>query len=158
MNDSQRIAELIDLLELLYQKLSAFEKELIISDSVSKKFELKQQIKREILPNIRTYEAEYWSRYPVESIVISEQEAAQHLYQVENAVTTMEQASASSYPTALVPLLEEIRDRLNEDKSASAKLKLALPLVPAIATYEVELETSKAMQQAWNSLKNWIRN
>lgn len=157
MNDSQRADELLDLLDLLYQKLGMFDRELVISNSAPAKFELNQRIKREILPSIRAYEAEYWSLYPVEEIVVPEQDAERHLQQIENAVAEIEQASVSRYPAGLVPLLEDVHTKLSENKPPSAKLKVAIPLIPAIATYEFELETGNAMQQAWNSLKNWIR-
>jgi hypothetical protein len=65
MSDRARLNDLKDILELLYEKLGEFERELIISSSKPANFELKQRIKPEILPDIRKYEAEYWELYPL---------------------------------------------------------------------------------------------
>ena len=74
MSDRQRLADLKKLLDLLYEKLGAYQKELIINYDLDVQFKLKQRIKREILPQIHKYEREYWELYPQEDIVISEQE------------------------------------------------------------------------------------
>jgi len=152
-----RLVELANVLELLYQKLAAFEKELALSSSPLVKFEMKQRIIQEIWPSIRRYESEYWSLYPPEAIVIPDSTAERYLRQIEFAVVSIEQTSSANYPPGLVPLLQDIRAKLGEDKSASAKLKIALPLIPAIASYELELDTAKVMQEAWTSIKSWIR-
>ncbi|MGL5942563.1 MAG: hypothetical protein ACRC2S_19740 [Waterburya sp.] len=70
------------------------------------KFELKQRIKREILPNIRKYETEYWKLYPHEAIIISDEEAETQLVRVEEAVTSIEQIPFSTYPSELISLLQ----------------------------------------------------
>ncbi|MEM8612490.1 MAG: hypothetical protein AAGF93_10765 [Cyanobacteria bacterium P01_H01_bin.105] len=158
MDDHQRLADLKDLLELLYEKLGEFEKDLIINANQSAKFEMKQRIKREVLPDIRRYETEYWNLYPSESIIVSSQDAETHLSQIEKAVWDIEHIPSTKYPEALMPLLKEIRDLLDEDdKSASAKLKVALPLIPSIASYELEMNTEKVMYQVWKSLIRLIR-
>ena len=74
MSDRSRLNDLKDILDLLYEKLGNFEKELIISGSKPANFELKQRIKREIFPNIRKYETEYWKLYQQETIIISDKE------------------------------------------------------------------------------------
>ena len=130
---------------------------MIISDSESTNFELRQRIKREILPDIRKYETEYWELYPQEAIIISDEEAKTQLVKVEEAVASIEQISSSTYPLELIALLQEIRDKLDEDKAASAKLKVVIPLIPAMASYELEMETEGLMYQAWKKLKGLVR-
>ncbi|WP_040483886.1 hypothetical protein [Lyngbya aestuarii] len=49
MSDRQRLADLKDNLDILYEKLGSFQKELIISASEPIRFELKQRIKREMV-------------------------------------------------------------------------------------------------------------
>ena len=105
MIDRQRLADLEENLELLYEKLGEFQRELILSANASAKFELKQRIKREVLPSIRRYEKEYWELYPVEAIVISEEEAEGKLVQVEQAVQSIELISHDQYPQELMPAL-----------------------------------------------------
>ena len=150
----QRLADLEDLLELQYEKLGEFEKDLALNASTPAKFELKQRIKREILPDIRRYEQEYWELYPMEDFVIPEDEAASQLVQVGQAVTSLEQVSSAQYPPEMFALLQEIRARLDGlERSASAKLKVAIPLIPAIASYELEMDTEGLMYKAWRKLK-----
>ena len=157
MSDIQRLEDLEGLLELLYEKLGEFERELIVNASTPAKFELKQKIKREILPNIRRYEAEYWELYPTEAISISDEEAKTQLVKVEEAVTCIEQIPSSDYPLELVSLLQDIRDKLEEqDKMASAKLKVVIPLIPAIASYELEMGTEGLMYRTWKKLKGLV--
>ena len=158
MGNCNRLNDLRDILDLLYEKLGEFEKELIISSSKPANFELKQRIKRETLPAIRQYETEYWELYPKEAIIISDEEAQTQLAIVEEAVASIEQIASSTYPSALISLLEEIRDKLEEqDKAASAKLKVVIPLIPAIASYELEMETEGLMYEAWKKIKGMIR-
>ena len=157
MSDRIRLNDLKDILELLYEKLGAFEKRLIISDSEPANFELKQRIKREILPDIRKYETEYWELYPQEAIVISDEEAETQLVKVEEAVTSIEQIPSSNYPLELISLLQEIRDKLDDNQAASVKLKLVIPLIPAIASYELEIETEGLMYKAWKKIKGMVR-
>jgi len=114
MSDRQRLVDLKELLELLYEKLGDFERELIVTASTPAKFELKQRIKREILPSLRQYEAEYWELYPQEAILISDEEAASQLVKVEQAVGAIERIPQSEYPPELIPLLQEIRAKLDE--------------------------------------------
>lgn len=158
MSDRQRLADLEDILKILYEQLGEFEQELIISSSKPAKFELKQRIKREILPNIRRYEAEYWELYPKEAIIISDEEAASQLVKVEQAVESIDRISLTFYPPELIPLLQDIRAELEEqNKAASAKLKVVLPLIPMIASYELEIETEGLMYKTWESIKRLVR-
>ncbi|MGB3640700.1 MAG: hypothetical protein WBA39_24460 [Rivularia sp. (in: cyanobacteria)] len=150
MNNQARLNDIEEILEMLYEKLGSFQKRLIFSDSQSAKFELKQQIKREILPDIRKYETEYWELYPQEAIIISDEEAEKQLVKVEQAVDSIEKTTSDKYSSELIPLLHTIRDKLdNQDKAASAKLKLVLPLIPALASYELELETQGLLSKVF---------
>ncbi len=158
VGDHQRLADLKELLELLYEKLGEFERELIVTSSTNAKFELKQRIKREILPNIRRYEREYWELYPREAIVISDEEAETQLAKVEQAVESIERIPPAEYPPELLPLLQDIRAKLEDlDKAASAKLKVALPLIPAITSYELEMDTEGFMYKTWKAIKKLVR-
>jgi hypothetical protein len=158
MSDYDRLNDLKDILDLLYEKLGEFEKELMMSSSKPANFELKQRIKREILPNIRKYETEYWELYPQEAIIISDEEAETQLVKVEQAVVSIENISSITYPSELISLLQEIRYKLEkQDKAASAKLKVVLPLIPAIASYEMEIGTEGLMYKTWEKIKKIVR-
>ncbi|MBD2607347.1 hypothetical protein H6G81_23160 [Scytonema hofmannii FACHB-248] len=158
MSDYDRLNDLKDILDLLYEKLGEFEKELMMSSSKPANFELKQRIKREILPNIRKYETEYWELYPQEAIIISDEEAETQLIKVEQAVVSIENIPSITYPSELISLLKEIRYKLEkQDKAASAKLKVVLPLIPAIASYEMEIGTEGLMYKTWEKIKKIVR-
>ena len=79
MSDRNRLNDLKDILELLYEKQGEFEKELVISSNKPSNFELKQRIKREILPSILKYETEYWELYPQNAIIVSDRDAETQL-------------------------------------------------------------------------------
>jgi hypothetical protein len=158
MSARPRLADIKEILELLYEKLGEFEKDLIIRDSTPAKFELKHKIKREILPDIRRYEAEYWELYPIETIIISNEEAETQLAQLEQAVESIERIPQTEYPAQLIPLLQDIRAKLDEgDKAASAKLKVTLPLIPLLASYELEMDTEGVMYKTWKTIKRLVR-
>jgi hypothetical protein len=157
MSDRARLSDLKEILDLLYEKLGEFQKALVLRDSDSAKFELKQRIKREILPDIRRYEREYWEIFSTETIVISEDEAVVQLVKVEQAVEFIERIPNSEYPPELLLLLQEIRAKLDDlDRSASAKLKVSLPLIPMIASYELEMDTEGVMYKTWKSIARFL--
>lgn len=156
MYNYTRLNDLKDILNLLYEKLGKFEKDLIISSSQPANFELNQRIKREILPSIRKYEAEYWELYPQEAIIISDEEAEKQLVKVEQAITSIQEIPSSNYPLKLISLLQEIRDKLDEKKTPSAKLKVVIPLLPTVASYELEIGTEGLMYETWKKIKKMV--
>ena len=57
-----------------------------------------------------------------------------------------------------MPLLQDIKAKLeNLDHAASAKLKVVLPLIPAIASYELEMATEGFMYKVWQAIKEFVR-
>jgi hypothetical protein len=145
--NQQRQRDLEELLELLYEKRADFEKKLIIADGVSQEFSLKQQLKRDILPKIQKYEAEYWELMTQDAVFVydeDEEAAEESLRDVEAAVKDIERNSP--LPTEVVEILRQIRDKLNEpQKPASTKLKATLNLIPAILSFDIELDASNIL-------------
>lgn len=158
MNDHQRLQDLQEILDLLYSQLGEYQKELIVNANPDIQFQLKQRIKKKILPQMRQYEREYWEIYPTENIKISNEEAESQLTQIEQALDLIESIEPNKFPQELISLLKDIRTKLEEsDKAASAKLKLALPLIPAIASYELEMDTEEFMYKVWQSIKKILK-
>ncbi|NEP55865.1 MAG: hypothetical protein F6K31_02430 [Symploca sp. SIO2G7] len=158
MSAQQRLADLEELFDLLDEQLGLYQKELLINLNPDVQFQIKQRIKRKILPQMRQYEREYWELYPQEAILFSDEEAKTQLAQVEQAVESIERISPAEYSPEMVSLLQEIRAKLEEsDKAASAKLKVVLPLIPAIASYELEMDTEGFMYKVWKSIKELVR-
>jgi hypothetical protein len=151
--NQQRLEPLAKNLELLYEKLADFEQDLILSYSTGQKFSLKQKIKREILPDIQKYEAEYWDLMTQDAIFVYDEQAAEDsLRDVEASVKEVE--VTPSLPEDVVELLKQIRDILNTPKKrASAKLKLALPLIPSILSYDIEIDTSKKLYKVMDRVR-----
>jgi len=150
-----RIEHLEELLEIEYEKLAEFEKELAITSSAPQKFELRQRLKREVLPNLRSHEVEYAQLLAQRSDIasISPQQAETSIVEVQRAFTRIEQLPAP-LPEDLTRLLTEVRDKLNEPgKTAAAKLKVTLPIIPLIASYEMELDTENLLTNAWRGIR-----
>lgn len=155
--NQQRLSDLQELLDLLYEKLGMFEQELAMSDGASK-IALKQRIKREILPSIRNYETEYWDLLPQGATLLSEPEAEAALVEIDRAVNSISVVDNSDYPPKMLDLLTEIRDKLNAlDQSAAAKLKVTLPIIPMLASYELEMDTEGVLTKVMRSIRKKIK-
>lgn len=158
--NQQRLEALEEILELEYEKLGEFQKEIAMIASAPAKFELKQRLKREVIPEIRKYEAEYGELLSqqvqeVKAVVISDAEAESAITEVVQAVQQIEIQAAENYPEELIRLLTELREKLDDPgKSAAAKLKVALPIIPLVASYELEMDTEAFMTKAWRKVKS----
>ncbi len=112
------------------------------------------------MPKIRRYEREYWSLLSIESVVIPENKAQEAITKLESAVTVFESEIVSdndNYSPEIISLLQEIKaDLNNSSKTASAKLKVTLPLIPMIASYELEADTEGLVYEAWKFIKRIV--
>jgi CheY-like chemotaxis protein len=148
-----RLMQLKDLIQLDYEKLLAFEKELTIAADVGAKFEVRQRIASEILPALQRHETEYAdllaSTAPVGAI--PEAEAQTLLDQISSAADSLQGEIPDGSPSARA--LKDLIAQLSKPGTASAKLKLTLPLIPLIASYEITLETAGLMMRAWSGVK-----
>jgi hypothetical protein len=157
MSNYKRLNELEEILDLLYEKLGDFQKELVTSASPGIQFELKQRIRKEILPSIRSYESEYWQTYPEEEIYFSEEESNSQLLKINSAIESISKLSSSELSSQMIYLLQDIQSKLAKEKTASGKLKVAIPLIPMIASYELEVATEGYMYRTWVALKKLLR-
>ena len=154
---NQRLDHLEDLIRIQYDKLHEFERELVISSNLSTRFEAKQRIATEILPSLQRHEIEYGELLDETVTVetIPETKAHALLEQVANAAVSLEGKLPGASPEA--GALEILKEELSKEGSASAKLKLTLPIIPLIASYEVTLETARLMTRAWRGIKSLLR-
>jgi len=89
---------------------------------------------------------------------IPEPQAQMLVAEVVAAVAKADEQKPSNAPQEMVRLLGEIRDKLNEPgKSASAKLKLSLPIIPLISSYEMELDTEGVLTAAWRKARDFFK-
>ncbi|MCT7965365.1 hypothetical protein NG799_03330 [Laspinema sp. D1] len=147
--NQQRLKDLQDNLDLLDEKLGMFEQELIICANANQKFEVKQRIKKEIIPQIERYETEFWGIITTQDPGVVFENADEHtvtevLTSIQSAVTAIKRVNSSNSSNELMEILRDIQAKLNQpEASASAKLKGTIPLVPGLLSYEVELDTEK---------------
>lgn len=153
----QRMEALEDVLEIEYAKLGEFQRVLAISASAPEKFQLRETIKREVLPDIRKYEMEYAAlladHTDLDSVAPAEAEnVAAELVQ---AVKHVQSLPDPNRPEEISRLLVDIQRKLDEPgKVAAAKLKVSLPIIPLIASYEMEIDTEGMLVTAWRRVKS----
>ena len=155
--DEDRLSRVKELLAIQYEKLSEFEKAIELADGPSQRIALRQQLKRNLLPSLREREREYASllahNVSVESLPAAEaQELVSDLTVASNRVASY---SSDGAPKEVLELLREMKEKLDEPgKSAAAKLKVVLPIVPLIASYELELDTENFVVKIWHKVRN----
>lgn len=157
----QRLNSLEKILEIEYEKLSEFQSEISMLAPSPTKTALKQRIKREIIPDIRKYEAEYGEILfkSSDASLVPQNEAEETLAEVVQVVEHIEVLPPETYPREMLELLREIREKLDEPgKTAAAKLKVALPIIPMLASYEMEMDTEATLIRVWQQVKSLFRD
>ncbi len=157
----QRLDSLDEILQIQYERLGEFQKELSFSSSANANFELNQRIKREIIPDIRKYELEYGlilAEALQEAFVVSETDAENALVCVAQGVEHLATAQTGSSSEELTRLLQQLHEMLNDPgKTAQAKLKVALPVIPLLVSYELEMDTEAFLINTWRGIKRLLR-
>lgn len=155
----RRLQELEELLDIEYEKYHEFEKEISLSDGASR-ITLKQRFKRDVMPRLHTLEQEYAEMLVagVPTAQIPEAEANALVSELAEATDTILQTAPANAPQEMVRLLGEIKSELSEPKeAASAKLKVSLPLIPTICSYEMEIETAGLMKRIWRKGRDFFK-
>ena len=155
-----RMAQLEDLLDIEYEKLHEYDRAISLAAGLDQKIALRQQIKRELAPRLQQLELEYGELLAsgVSAETISESDANGLLTDLTIAAAKAEGTIQGKAPAEMLKLLNEIRAKLKEPgKSATAKLKISLPIVPMIARYELELDTESFMTQAWQKVRDFFK-
>jgi hypothetical protein len=158
----QRLKDLEKLLKILYKKLAVLEEELAIRASAIDKLELVYRI-RETRIEILKKEAEnekLRSKEIDEILEVSDVDANKAIVQVTQGIKHIEKISPEHYPDpeTLYLLLKELHKILNySGKTAQAKLKLSLPIIPLLASYELEMDTEAFLVEVWSAIKSMVR-
>lgn len=76
---------------------------------------------------------------------------------IESSISSISTIPKSELSSQLIYLLQDIQLKLKQEKTASGKLKVVIPLIPMIASYELEVETEGYMYKTWMALKRLIR-
>lgn len=153
----QRIRDLEELLEIEYAKVNDFQKELAITASAAAKFELRQRLKRDVLPDIRKHEVEYAELLAESTNVASvpAEQAEATTAELAHAVEYVKSLPDPNRPEEITRLLADIRRKLDDPgKVAAAKLKVTLPIIPLIVSYEMEMDTEGVLASVWRRMKS----
>lgn len=166
MNDAKlvrnmkRIRNSEEVIEILYGRLHEFEKRMVSTANVAERFSLRQRIHDEIIPDIRKRNKEYADLLVglTDSANLPSEESETILEEVVEAIDVAEKEAPKNTPQKMLQLLKEIKEKLNEPgKSAAAKLKLSLPIIPIISAYELELDTENFLTNVWRKVTNLFR-
>ena len=140
-----RLADVQNNLNMLYEQLSGKEKALLLAEE-SEKTRIEQQI-RLTWERIHHYEHEY-------TRTLSQQVKRQALPETVAETVTAELVDEIEVLTPLQQgdnvktLLQQILQELQKpDSPASAKLKVAIPLIPNVVSYELEGDTESVVRR-----------
>ncbi len=161
MNVDRRFSDLEKILTLRYETLGEVERDLVMTTDPFAKAAIKQRLREEVLPGIRQYENEYWRLLAqvADNYSPSVDKIEDAIIQINQEVNRIEVEQAGNYPDELMHLLLEIRDKLNTPNlPAAAKMKLALPLIPGILGYEVELDTEATIRRIFQPVRRLFGN
>jgi hypothetical protein len=162
-NNLKRINDLADLVRLQYDKLYTFERRLAVVSDVSQEFELQHRIRHDILPPLRRHEAELAALLSSTATkTIPEDEAAtlvdKMLEEASVLRATFPNLHSNLDSARAVSKLEDELTKLEHELTkpgipASTKLKISLPLIPLVVTYEIEIGTNYLMLNVWERIK-----
>ena len=157
----KRLVQLEENLEIDYEKLDEFQKELTLSASATQKFELEQRIKRDVLRSIHRNETEYFNLLNQEAgaFDIPEQQASQAIAEITSHIAEITTDENKNYPPEVLGILREILTILNTSgQSPGAKLKATLPILPPMISYEVEIHTPSSLRKIRQILARPFKN
>jgi hypothetical protein len=160
MDSKQRLADLEKILDSLYETLGKAQNRGAYANDIFEKDGINQRLRKEVLPEIRKYEEEYRSLLAEEAsdCQVDEVAASHAIVKVVQEVELI-QSQPNQYPNDLMRKLQEILDKLNEQQTpAAAKLKAALPLIPGIMSYELELDTEISLKRVFEGIRQLLRN
>ena len=159
MDSQQRLADLENILDSLYETLGEAQKRRAYANDIFEKNSIKQRLRREVLPEIRKYEEEYWSLLAEEArnCQVDEVAANNAIVKVVEEVKLI-QSQPNQYPDEFMQKLQKILDKVNEPQTpAAGKLKAALPLIPGIMSYELELDTEISLKRVFGGIKKHFK-
>ena len=145
---SDRIQPIFENLQLLYEQLDAAEKAAIREVNAISRKKYEQEIRDTLLPDVRKYEQQY-------AIALSQQVKKQDPILEPIAATIVGELVDEIEMIQPIAKTDEMRSMLQEilvelrksDVPASAKLKIAIPIIPNVVTYELEGDTETVVRR-----------
>ncbi|MEG3967319.1 hypothetical protein QUA00_06765 [Microcoleus sp. T2B6] len=158
MNSKQRLADLENILDSLYETLGEAQKRRAYANDIFEKNSIKQRLRREVLPEIRKYEEEYWSLLAEEPPDCVDEVAASHAIVKVVEEVKLIQSQPNQYPDEFMQKLQKILDKVNEPQTpAAGKLIATLPFIPGIMSYELELDTEISLKRVFAGIKKLLK-
>jgi hypothetical protein len=158
---SDRLSQIEKNVAILYRQQAGLEQEALLYTGLPK-IRAEQQIEAEIRPKIQEYEREYRQILAgaSERLEISDPDAEVIIGEIVTGVTQIEAQPPDTYSAEMLPLLQEIRDKLNQPgTTAAAKLKGVISSIPPFVgiSYEAELDTENFFRKYFPTFTKLLR-
>jgi hypothetical protein len=147
---SDRLSHLQSQVQGYYKQLAGREKAKRLARFEDK--ELLQQQIDELKEELRSVERDYWLRWQAEiaGLTIPEADAEIVASQLVREVESLEIEPAVQSNAELMKVLQEIKAELSKPEiPAAGKLKAAIPLLPGVISYEMELDTEGLLRRVF---------
>lgn len=157
---AQRLADLEEILDSLYETLGNAKKRRAFANDVFEKDGINQRLRKEVLPEISKNEMEYWEllAQEVSTGEVAEADASYAIVEVVQEVELIK-SQPNKYPDDLMRKLQKILDTLNEqERPAANKLIAALPIIPGIMSYQLEIDTEISLKRVFEGIKQLLTN
>jgi len=157
-HQAQRLRQLSDLMKLLQEKLVVFERARIISGDAATVFNATTVIRDEIRPDLHKYMVEYLAILSSGYDEIYESQGAEALAnELSVVMADTENLIARSRN---IELSQSVRGAIEEFRKPSlptaSRLKVAIPIIPMLLSYEVDIDTSNLVVRAWSAIVRFV--
>lgn len=160
-HNQDHLLHLESLLKIQYDKLFEHQKEVSFATSADERIARRLRIKHEILPELLKLEVDYG-----EALAIAVNPDDLPAEQADSLLDKLTKATKRLDQTLPDTASDEVREKLDEvivlldkpGRSASAKFKVLLPIVPFLLIYELELDTENTLKDIWRSVKKLVRS
>jgi hypothetical protein len=153
---SKRLSHLQSEVEKYYDQLAGQEEaKRLVEDA--QKVRIQQGIDK-LKRDIGSFEREYWLRWGAEiaGLTIPEADAERVASQLVREVEFLEIEPAVQSNAELMKVLQEIKAELSKPGiPAAGKLKAAIPLLPGLISYEMELDTEGLLRRVFPTFCNF---
>jgi hypothetical protein len=153
---SDRLSHLQSEVQKYYEQLAGREKAKRLAED-AQKVRIQQQID-ELKKELGSVEREYWLRWRAEiaGLTIPEADAEIVASQLVGEVEILEIEPAVQSNAELMKVLQEIKAELSKPGiPAAGKLKAAIPLLPGVISYEMELDTEGLLRRVFPTFCNF---
>ena len=153
---SDRLSHLQSEVQSYYKQLAGREKAKRLARYEDK--ELLQQQIDELKKELGSVERDYWLRWRTEiaGLTILEADAEIAASQLVREVEFLEIEPAVQSNAELMKVLQEIKAELSKPGiPAAGKLKAAIPLLPGVISYEMELDTEGLLRRVFPTFCNF---